>query len=543
MRKFVLTLLLNTTLGVALAMAGGLSGPVSGTWRTGEEILITGPSYIPEGKGLIVEPGVVIRFETTDAFVIRGTFQMLGSAGPPIVIEPPLNWEGFLFQSADPTVWHRLYYVILRSESPTPLAFVVSENSCLDVRGCNFRADRFCLDLIGGSLQAWGDTLTTVGIYSKVVRLVSLRNDISNPCSHPHGNYIRSCFLRADVPIEDDTLGHPLDFTTALKIETTNSICLSDSNVFFVQAPKTAIGAHFDGQAPGGSGMTVLDLSIVTVRSLNGTPKGIFIANEGFLQILHCTIDVAEANPSNNYYAIGIVASRLAGVVMNSSSLVLDAGSEFFIGVDGGNLHVDYSAIFSSAGSIVSFYGPRNKLNELDDGGDGSSVDETVQLGPHNIFADPEWQRDGEWGEWNSFADVYAYYSLLPTSPCRDAADSQWGYDPDNSLPDIGCYYYQTMAVDPSNASIPTVIEMKPAYPNPFNPVSVLPLELKRSGHVDIAVFDLLGRKVVTVYSGMLAIGSHRITFSGENLASGVFLVAVRFDGRLVAIQKVTLLK
>ncbi len=60
-------------------------------------------------------------------------------------------------------------------------------------------------------------------------------------------------------------------------------------------------------------------------------------------------------------------------------------------------------------------------------------------------------------------------------------------------------------------------------YPNPFNPSTVIPFSLKKDGRVRLEVFDLLGRKVATVFDRQYKAGSHNAFFSGARLASGVY--------------------
>jgi hypothetical protein len=54
-------------------------------------------------------------------------------------------------------------------------------------------------------------------------------------------------------------------------------------------------------------------------------------------------------------------------------------------------------------------------------------------------------------------------------------------------------------------------------YPNPFNPHTTIAFALAESGPVELAIFDLRGRPVRVVESGPLPIGSHQVTWDGQD--------------------------
>lgn len=58
-------------------------------------------------------------------------------------------------------------------------------------------------------------------------------------------------------------------------------------------------------------------------------------------------------------------------------------------------------------------------------------------------------------------------------------------------------------------------------YPNPFNPSTRIGFSLARDTRVDLAVFDLAGRRVATLAQGPLAAGDHRVTWDGRTDLGG----------------------
>lgn len=61
--------------------------------------------------------------------------------------------------------------------------------------------------------------------------------------------------------------------------------------------------------------------------------------------------------------------------------------------------------------------------------------------------------------------------------------------------------------VSTENAEIPESIAVSTAYPNPFTGRFTISVELPVTQNVEIAIFDLLGRELQRVYSGMIAAG------------------------------------
>jgi len=64
-------------------------------------------------------------------------------------------------------------------------------------------------------------------------------------------------------------------------------------------------------------------------------------------------------------------------------------------------------------------------------------------------------------------------------------------------------------------------------YPNPFNPETVIEYSLPVGQHVELAVFDMAGRKVAVLTDGHVGAGSHRVSFNGKGLASGAYVYRI----------------
>ena len=76
---------------------------------------------------------------------------------------------------------------------------------------------------------------------------------------------------------------------------------------------------------------------------------------------------------------------------------------------------------------------------------------------------------------------------------------------------------------------LPSRTILAPPYPNPFTTQTEVTLQLERSQHVDIEVYDLLGRKVEIIFSGVIAAHTlHQVTFNRGNLPAGEYIIRAR---------------
>ncbi len=60
-------------------------------------------------------------------------------------------------------------------------------------------------------------------------------------------------------------------------------------------------------------------------------------------------------------------------------------------------------------------------------------------------------------------------------------------------------------------------------YPNPFNPTTKISYQIPEKGFVNLTVYDILGRKIVTLINMAQNSGNYEISFDASNLTSGVY--------------------
>lgn len=96
--------------------------------------------------------------------------------------------------------------------------------------------------------------------------------------------------------------------------------------------------------------------------------------------------------------------------------------------------------------------------------------------------------------------------------------------------------------VSNENNEKPLATGIVKTYPNPFNPSAMIQFDLSKTQKVQIEVFDMSGKKVQTLFSGLKNSGQHQLQINGSGWSSGIYLIRMNtVDG--VFTKKVVLIK
>lgn len=93
-------------------------------------------------------------------------------------------------------------------------------------------------------------------------------------------------------------------------------------------------------------------------------------------------------------------------------------------------------------------------------------------------------------------------------------------------------------AIDP----LPAQYELKPNYPNPFNPTTTLGFELPEAGNVRLQIFDLKGRLINELLNTYLRAGNYELIWNARGFSSGVYICRM-VTSEYTASRKMLLLK
>jgi len=94
---------------------------------------------------------------------------------------------------------------------------------------------------------------------------------------------------------------------------------------------------------------------------------------------------------------------------------------------------------------------------------------------------------------------------------------------------------------------LPEVFSLHQNYPNPFNPVTKLRYDLPENGHVNITIYDMLGREVKTLINQTQDAGYRSIIWDATNdygkpVSAGLYLYQIQ-AGEYMQTKKMVLLK
>jgi len=80
------------------------------------------------------------------------------------------------------------------------------------------------------------------------------------------------------------------------------------------------------------------------------------------------------------------------------------------------------------------------------------------------------------------------------------------------------------------------------AYPNPFNPSTIVEYSLAKEGFVSLKVYNSIGEEVAMLVNDLKPAGTHSVRFDAERLAGGVYIIRLQAGG-ITQTDKLVLLK
>ncbi len=99
------------------------------------------------------------------------------------------------------------------------------------------------------------------------------------------------------------------------------------------------------------------------------------------------------------------------------------------------------------------------------------------------------------------------------------------------------------VSVELASSGIPDKFYLNQNYPNPFNPSTTIKFGIKNEMVVELKVFDILGREVMTLIDNdIMKAGIYNVTLNSSNLASGTYIYRLK-AGNNIASKKMILLK
>jgi beta-glucosidase len=115
-----------------------------------------------------------------------------------------------------------------------------------------------------------------------------------------------------------------------------------------------------------------------------------------------------------------------------------------------------------------------------------------------------------------------------------------WGY----SLYEIEVHEAGATGITPPRPVmvLPNDFSLDANYPNPFNPVTTVMVNIPQTAHVSVVVYNYLGKEMATLMNGTYMAGRYPVVFDASQLSSGVYFSRLYAQGRSW-VQKMMMIK
>ncbi|MEK7818790.1 MAG: glycoside hydrolase family 2 TIM barrel-domain containing protein [Bacteroidota bacterium] len=101
---------------------------------------------------------------------------------------------------------------------------------------------------------------------------------------------------------------------------------------------------------------------------------------------------------------------------------------------------------------------------------------------------------------------------------------------------------YITEVKKSSSNQIPNNFALSQNFPNPFNPSTVINYQVPEASHVELKIYDLLGKEIATLVNEKKEIGNYTENYSAKHLSNGVYYYKLT-AGKFVEIKKMLMIK
>ena len=93
-----------------------------------------------------------------------------------------------------------------------------------------------------------------------------------------------------------------------------------------------------------------------------------------------------------------------------------------------------------------------------------------------------------------------------------------------------------------TDVDVPKEFLLKKPYPNPFNNNILIPITSKVKSDVVIEIFDINGKKIETIFNGIIQPGRKNFQWSANRTSSGMYLIHSLINGES-SYEKIMLIK
>ena len=185
---------------------------------------------------------------------------------------------------------------------------------------------------------------------------------------------------------------------------------------------------------------------------------------------------------------------------------------------------------------------------------DGTAITDLFSRQTHKRMA-YTWRSDGS--SYNPGKLDYILYTdsnlsilnhfVLNTLAMPGSVLNEWGLETEDTneasdhLPRIVDFMVTDLGIV-GELDLPQQYILSHPYPNPFNPQVMIPITLVREAHIQLRIYDIYGRLVISVADDVFPAGKKLFSWDGSQYPSGVYIVRCQ-AGRVMQTDKILLLK
>ena len=185
---------------------------------------------------------------------------------------------------------------------------------------------------------------------------------------------------------------------------------------------------------------------------------------------------------------------------------------------------------------------------------DGTAITDLFSRQTHKRMA-YTWRSDGS--SFNPGKLDYVLYTdsnlsilnhfVLNTLAMPDSVLNEWELEAEDTneasdhLPRIVDFMVTDLGIT-GELDLPQQYILSHPYPNPFNPQVMIPITLAREAHIQLRIYDIHGRLVISIADDVLPAGKKLFSWDGSQYPSGVYIVRCQ-AGNVMQTEKIILLK
>ena len=86
-------------------------------------------------------------------------------------------------------------------------------------------------------------------------------------------------------------------------------------------------------------------------------------------------------------------------------------------------------------------------------------------------------------------------------------------------------------------------LKLSQNYPNPFNPTTTINYQLKKSGYIELKIYNIKGQLVDALVKGNQNAGNHSVIWNAKGFSSGQYFYQISVDEKLTKAKKAICVK